>query len=286
MQCLKPVYLPEHGLTVPCGRCRMCKVRRADEWALRCVHELSDGVPAVFATLTFDDAHLPSDGSLSKRTLQLFLKRLRKGMEPRKVRYLACGEYGSRERRPHYHAVLFGVSLEDHELELVSRWSVEKGWKCFGGPVKDAWPFGFVVLGTVTHQSARYVMEYLHKAYAGDYVKEVYGDLVQPFRLQSQGLGRKYVDEFEERLVSDLAVRVRGESVGLPRYYAARLQERYPELRPRLQEKAAVVKDEAILRRCKHNGVCIEDAVVGIARSNLQAARTRLARIDLKAARL
>lgn len=34
----------------------------------------------------------------------------------RKVRYLACGEYGSRNGRPHYHVLLFGFVPGDNVL--------------------------------------------------------------------------------------------------------------------------------------------------------------------------
>lgn len=63
-----------------------------------------------FVTLTYADQFLPSDGSLEPRELQLFIKRLRKAISPRKVRFYACGEYGEKNARPHYHLSLFGMS--------------------------------------------------------------------------------------------------------------------------------------------------------------------------------
>lgn len=46
-----------------------------------------------FVTLTYDEEHLPPDGSLRKRDLQLYLKRLRRRLP---FRFFAAGEYGER----------------------------------------------------------------------------------------------------------------------------------------------------------------------------------------------
>ena len=60
-----------------------------------------------YITLTYNDDHLPANGSLQPRDLQLFWKRLRKARTPG-IRYYACGEYGDQTARPHYHAIIFG----------------------------------------------------------------------------------------------------------------------------------------------------------------------------------
>ena len=94
---------------IPCGRCVACRLNRAREWSLRIMNELAYHKDACFLTLTYDDEHLPEDKSLSKRDFQLFMKRFRKdfGLP---VRFFACGEYGKKTFRPHYHVIFFGVS--------------------------------------------------------------------------------------------------------------------------------------------------------------------------------
>lgn len=58
-----------------------------------------------FVTLTYDDMHLPKDGCVHPRVMQLFIKGLRnRGYS---FRYYAVGEYGERSNRPHYHVALF-----------------------------------------------------------------------------------------------------------------------------------------------------------------------------------
>lgn len=117
MQCTKPVFLAREGLNVPCGKCMACRIARSREWTTRLIHELSYWDKASFVTLTYDNEHLPSDNSLSVRHWQLFMKRLRKQVEPLKIKYFASGEYGDKFGRPHYHAIIFGLDfIRDAEV--------------------------------------------------------------------------------------------------------------------------------------------------------------------------
>ena len=91
---------------------------------------------SAFVTLTYDDEHLPSDGMLAKRDVQLYLKRLRKSLEPRKFRYYLCGEYGPQTHRPHYHAILFGLHPEIDAFAINKAW--QKGFCVIGQDCSDA----------------------------------------------------------------------------------------------------------------------------------------------------
>lgn len=106
-------------LLLPCGNCLGCRKQHAQGWALRCQLELQQHNAAVFATLTYDDAHKPV--TLAKRHLQLWLKRLRFHTDQR-IRFFATGEYGERTQRPHYHAILYGVS-EREASRLEETWA-------------------------------------------------------------------------------------------------------------------------------------------------------------------
>lgn len=85
-------------------------MNQAQAWALRCQLEMQRHQSAVFTTLTYTDEALPI--TLAKRHLQLFLKRIRKS-SPTPIRFFASGEYGERTLRPHYHAILYGLSMAD-----------------------------------------------------------------------------------------------------------------------------------------------------------------------------
>lgn len=108
------------------------------------VHEDSS-----FLTLTYNDEFVPELGSLVPRDTQLFLKRLRQRVG-RPVRYFIVGEYGDHTERPHYHAALYGVGLQD-KAYVDAAWSIEGE------------PLGFSYLGSLTVQSAAYIAGYVTK---------------------------------------------------------------------------------------------------------------------------
>jgi len=115
---------PAELLKLGCGKCTNCRLNRAKHWALRCTLELQQHVSATFLTLTYQDKYCPP--TLEKKHLQAFLKRtrsaLRRSDPNRTLRFFANGEYGERYGRPHYHAILFGVSAtERRALEALWR---------------------------------------------------------------------------------------------------------------------------------------------------------------------
>lgn len=110
-----------------------------------------------FATLTYTDASMPVDNSVSPRTLTLFIKRFRKN-NPFKVRYFACGEYGDETHRPHYHLALFGYP---NCLYGITRKRASCCANC--QRVFDAWGNGNILLGTLEQSSAAYIAGYVTK---------------------------------------------------------------------------------------------------------------------------
>ena len=104
----KPLYSdrPSAGMfKLPCGQCIGCRLARSSMWATRCVHEAQLHKQNCFITLTYNDDNLPYPPT-SIRPLQLFMKRLRKRFGAG-IRFYACGEYGEKFGRPHYHACLW-----------------------------------------------------------------------------------------------------------------------------------------------------------------------------------
>ena len=145
--------------------------------------------------------------SLSKRELQLFWKRLRKDLAPRKIKYFACGEYGDTYGRPHYHAIVFGLQGTDEKI------------------VQENWQRGFVMLGGVSQKSIGYVTGYVLKKYGKDKNKEMYEQYGRqaPFQLVSVGLGLRYALDNVDLLQDNLECKYNGRSVGIPRYYVKKL---------------------------------------------------------------
>lgn len=109
----------KENLLIPCGTCLGCKRSKAREWALRCMLELHEHDSAAFTTLTYAPEHEPR--TLSKTDLQKFMRSLRKRRKATKpIRFFACGEYGEKNQRAHYHAILFGCNAT-MDAELIDR---------------------------------------------------------------------------------------------------------------------------------------------------------------------
>ena len=94
-----------------CGQCLPCRVNRRRIWTHRVLLEAIKSSESSFITLTYDDENLPENGSLCPSHVRDWLKRIRKKVEPRKLRYFLVGEYGDETKRPHYHVALFGVGV-------------------------------------------------------------------------------------------------------------------------------------------------------------------------------
>lgn len=176
---------------------------------MRMLHELNSFSDAVFVTLTYDEDHIPDNQSLCKADLQKWFKRLRKELKERKIRYFACGEYGDETHRPHYHAIIFGLSLRPEDKNLM----------------QYKWSFGRLHFGTAEPDSIRYVAQYIDKKYSGDLAEQEYAakNREPVFRVSSLGLGKKYVDENSKQIKAQGFCTVKGVMHTLPRYYLNRL---------------------------------------------------------------
>lgn len=229
----KPPFVGAKPENIPCGQCVGCRMTKADEWATRLWHENQTHDASTFVTLTFSDEHLPADGSIRVRDIQLFIKRLRKHLGHGRVRYFACGEYGDDNLRPHYHAILYGFDFEDRYPWRKS----QSGHVCYRSPTLERlWPFGHCEIGTVTRESLGYVARYVLKKVTGQpaadhykRVNQVTGEIhqVQPeFITMSTrpGIGAAWYTRFKgDAFPSDFVI-VDGEKKPIPRYYDKKLK--------------------------------------------------------------
>ena len=133
---------------------------------MRCVHESQLHDNNCFVTLTYDNDHLPPDGSLKKEDFQKFMKRLRRRYPDQKPRYYMCGEYGDQNDRPHYHMCLFNFNFPDKQ-----KWSAgsQSGFDQYvSEELNEIWGKGYCVIGEVTYESAAYVARYVYKKMLGN----------------------------------------------------------------------------------------------------------------------
>lgn len=170
-------------------------------------------------TLTYRDDSLPARGSLKKRHLQLFMKRLRK-RRPTGLRFYGCGEYGETTGRPHYHVLLLNTSFSDKKKRS---WGLtESGRETYvSAELSMLWPYGQNVIGDVSFESCAYVARYCTKVITGPRAFDHYGDREPEFAVMSRrpGLGLAWFDKFRAEWYAHDSVVVDGQEMPLPRYY-------------------------------------------------------------------
>lgn len=218
--CLYPVNIftrPKEGsgsyVTVSCGKCLECLSRRSNEWSFRIMLEASQYESNCFITLTYNDENLPLNGSVSRREVQLFMKSLRQALSPLKVRFFACGEYGKKLSRPHYHLIIFNWFPDDSYPLKVDK----RGQQLYRSPfLETVWKKGFSSVGKLTLDSARYCAKYMSK---WQFVRGFKTDNMQPpFIQMSNRPGIGYNSVYRSDMVSD-KVYFDGRSVSIPRYF-------------------------------------------------------------------
>lgn len=236
---------PDLPVDLPCGQCIGCRIARSREWALRCVHEASLHTENSFITLTYNDSNLPSDGGLRIKHFQDFMKRFRKDIEPAKIRFFHCGEYGSKNKRPHYHAIVFGYSFPDRSLYKNAR-----GNNLYiSEQLSRLWPFGFSIIGEVSIQSANYVARYCMKKVTGDKAIEHYqtvntetGELhqVSPEYVtmsRRPGIAADWYKQYQSDCFPKDFITHEGAKFKVPKFYGRLLEESHEEYYRSIKDK-------------------------------------------------
>lgn len=198
---------------LPCRHCVGCRLSKSREWANRILMEQLYHDESWFLTLTYETENLPRvyaadietgevideapHATLDKRDVQLFLMRLRKSGQ--RFRYYMAGEYGSKNMRPHYHLIMFGLRLQD--LKPLKKNFCEQQYFT-SEYIASKWPLGYHIIGKVSWQSAAYVARYtMKKATHGiskDYYKRL--NIVPEYQAMSlkPGIGYQYFVDHPE----------------------------------------------------------------------------------------
>ena len=268
----RPLFANE--LKIPCGGCLGCRMMRSSAWAMRGVYEAREHDANSYITLTYDDEHLPENGSLCKKDFQDFMKRLRKAFPDAKIRYYYCGEYGPDKSRPHYHAAIFGLQFDDLEP-----WSEREGIITYTSQkLADLWGNGFVTVGEVTYESLAYIARYVMKKITGRGAQEKdpvtglrpydkllpggevvallpeFNDMSRGHRCKqhrglpsrpkdcdscSGGIGYKFFDKYCSDVFPDCFLVHKGRKVPAPKYFYSLLEKSDPELYAKVKAERA-----------------------------------------------
>lgn len=298
---------------VACGHCLGCRLDHASMWQTRLMMEAKNWEKCCFVTLTYNNPHLPmkyGKPQLVKKDLQDFLKRLRyhyqgeeewvnpkTGEYENPIRYYACGEYGPKGGRPHYHLAIFNWEPEDMKLYKLNK----HGDPSFTSKkLQEIWGKGFCVVEELNFETAGYVARYVQKKagikpkklqYTGKIFKEwkiderngkpfehyrkerkIVKELQEPeFQVMSRavGIGRKYWEENKEKIKRNngilLKVKDKVKIKPIPRYFKKLWEDENYEEYYRWKyerQKDGVKRKLEIINKIKLNGNPTEEDIL------------------------
>lgn len=261
MRCISPIRIKNPALSfrkrtenpyldVPCSKCGNCLTTKANRWSFRLSVEEKHSESAYFITLTYDNETLAQEHSLdeypsvNKRDLQLFIKKVRKYQskhfpKAKKIKYYAVSEYGELKGRPHYHMIIFNLTMN-------TRNQLGKIWANGGVDVKPA-----------VRETINYVTYYVFKKMSNQDLNSKLGRAPE-FALMSKNLGIGYLENKKYHVQNEtfLAV-VNGQLAGLPPYYRKKMfsdtqvqniQKKYAKITESEYQKA-IEKQKALGKR-------------------------------------
>lgn len=254
---------------IPCGHCIECYLNYSQQWANRCMFELTNYEPCEcwFLTLTYDDQHIPDinsdvfSGTLLKEDLQKFWKRLRQFVErdvgeKSRIRYFACGEYGENTFRPHYHAILYGFPWTNLRKIGQSR-SGFPLFECL--TLGEIWKNGYVTASPVSWETCAYTARYVMKKVDKSYDQKLYAanNLTPEFVTMSRrpGIGFDYyqmnkdkIYEYDQIIISTANG---GKILKPPKYFDDKFELddpiKYEEIKENRKEKA---ENNRLMKMC------------------------------------
>lgn len=184
--------------------------------------------------------------TLRPKHLQDFIKRLRWYVSDRygqQVRFYACGEYGSKTARPHYHLIIYGLPLQPFGADAWQ--SVKNGntvHEC--AELEKIWKQGNVIVGRCTYESCGYVARYMLKKKKGHYLEFYQSfNLVPEFTRMSlkPGIGQRYYDAHAREIYDNDEIYLETEKRGIkckpPRYFDIRAADEFPAVFENLKDE-------------------------------------------------
>lgn len=183
---------------IPCGVCLNCRVDKQNSLVDRCEYEFMEQGSGAFVTFTYDDIHLHKNAffdtkkgcichTINRKDGKDFLNRLNKevhkfvkkfgnsGACNKNYKYVLTGEYGDRFKRPHFHALFFGLDFKICERLFWRAWNFQ----------------GSIDVGPIRSGGIKYATKYISSIEFGPVAraKYTYHHLEKPYSVHSQGLG-------------------------------------------------------------------------------------------------
>ncbi|AGT39936.1 replication initiator [Marine gokushovirus] len=237
------------GFNLPCGQCVGCRLEYSRQWAVRLVHENQMHKKSCFITLTFNQEELDkrsNPASVDVRDFQLFMKRLRK--KHKKIRFFHCGEYGEQNKRPHYHALIFGYEFPDRKL-----WTTRNKQKYYRSEELEnmaLWPccdrrsniYKLCICSSLHYEKTKGKNAETH------YYNPQTGEVIEPeycTMSRKPGIGYEWFKQYKTDVYPNDYCVINGKKIRPPRYYDNLLsEEELEEIKNKRKENAPEVYAE------------------------------------------
>lgn len=251
---------------IPCGNCIGCRLDYSREWANRGYLESLKYKNNWFVTITYDEEHLPrpseyidkngisylddgtwEGGTLVPSHLTQFIKAVRKIFEREYnhtgIRFMACGEYGDKGMRPHYHIIFFNMPLPADDLYKPKILNHEMYYQSH--IIERAWNKGISNVSEATWNTISYTARYITKKINGEGSDELYHSLgkEKEFMRVSRmpGIGEWYYKEHKDEIYSNDQIMIKNKTgvhyITPPNYFDRLYEAEEPEKFKKIQKK-------------------------------------------------
>lgn len=230
-----PSNIQTVALDLPCGKCVGCYLERSKQWAIRAMHETQLHEQNCCLMLSYNDEHNPI--TLVHKDFQDFAKRLRAKLG--KFSYLMCGEYGERYKRPHYHALIFGLDFAD---KFPFKKSASGNQLYTSDTLDKVWGLGHANISDVTFEMCAYVARYMMAKPTTEAEREkVYNRvdaetgeyfMVTPEYMRMSrrpAIGKDWIQKYRGDVYPHDFVVMNGKKLKPPRFYDKQLEEQDTE---------------------------------------------------------
>lgn len=205
----KPIDERLRYIEIPCGQCLQCRKKKARDWMIRLMIEVTNDGNARGFTLSYSEeafielvkiAKSDSANTIAKLSVKRFRERYREkyGKSPK---HWIVTEIGSRNtKRLHLHGIIW-TKIDNKEIERL-------------------WKYGNVVEGKkVTRRTTKYMTKYMTKNNIDD---KGYKSIV----LASPGIGKEWINgndakraKYTKGETKEYIKTTTGHKVGIPDYY-------------------------------------------------------------------
>lgn len=232
----RTIIVNKEEVTVKCGQCDTCRKERAQEWAIKLINESNYHKKACFITLTFDNKILLDKNSKaakyganasfvfninnSKEYFKKFIKRLRKKFSDKSITFYHVGEYGEKTKRPHHHAIIYGINFEEDRFEMEKSKSGKTQY--FSKTLSELWACGRTSIQDINKANTIYICQYSLKKFKNNELNKRYKSIMS-FSNRSK-ISTKWVRRNKEEIIKGYIKDADGKKYRVPKSYINNLK--------------------------------------------------------------